>query len=393
MVFSLNSTFGYNHTSRNKFKESDFYDKYWNKDTCNPKNWKSPSTFDVEGAWLVDKKGNVIKEGDKSGMFMRAFNTSQGVRDNPTKAEGNKGTAVKNFGDMVKEKKFKTLDPMYFNYKNGADLNGGHREEWGRGEDMLGWMSAGLIFDTKFAEIEFMNLSNVEEREWHQQPTYSDVVTTVKLLLDTYAKETGTYNEDFVRALVQRHGKHLESYERQKMTRDFLNQFLINQKVTSSDPFQSFEFNKMRTWFASDLAKSDPWYTEVYNNPKAQWMYVNLADGKDRIYVLKLLERSYDCICAGVPLHLLINVQLPKNGNITQLDENRRKFFTEFLSNIEYWVNGNSGVNADIANRLRFAWNHPDCRHVTFPQARAREFGKFLIELKGLNTRGNYTFN
>ena len=30
---------------------------------------------------------------------------------------------------------------------------------------MLGWMSAGLIFDTKFAEIEFMNLSNVEERE------------------------------------------------------------------------------------------------------------------------------------------------------------------------------------------------------------------------------------
>ena len=86
MVFSLNTTFGYNHTSRNKFKESDFYDKYWNKDTCNPKNWKSPSTFDVEGAWLVDKKGNVIKEGDKSGMFMRAFNTSQGVRDNPTKA-------------------------------------------------------------------------------------------------------------------------------------------------------------------------------------------------------------------------------------------------------------------------------------------------------------------
>ena len=393
MVFSLNSTFGYNHTSRNNRKESDFYDKYWNKDTCNPKNWKSPSTFGVEGAWLVDKNGNVIKEGDKSGMFMRAFNTQQGVRDNPTKAEGNKGTAVKNFGDMVKEKKFKTLDPMYFNYKNGDDLNGGHREEWGRGEDMLGWMSAGLIFDTKFAEIEFMNLSNVEEREWHQQPTYSDVVTTVKLLLDTYAKETGTYNEDFVRALVQRHGKHLESYERQKMTRDFLNQFLINQKVTSSDPFQSFEFNKMRTWFASDLAKSDPWYTEVYNNPKAQWMYVNLADGKDRIYVLKLLERSYDCICAGVPLHLLINVQLPKNGNITQLDENRRKFFTEFLSNIEYWVNGNSGVNADIANRLRFAWNHPDCRHVTFPQARAREFGKFLIELKGLNTRGNYTFN
>ena len=113
MVFSLNTTFGYNHTSRNKFKESDFYDKYWNKDTCNPKNWKSPSTFGVEGAWLVDKNGNTIPEGDKSGMFMRAFNTQQGVRDNPTKAEGNKGTAVKNFGDMVKEKKFKTLDPMY----------------------------------------------------------------------------------------------------------------------------------------------------------------------------------------------------------------------------------------------------------------------------------------
>ena len=57
MVFSLNSTFGYN-TSRNNRKESDFYDKYWNKDTCNPLNWKSPSTFGVKGAWLVDRKGN-----------------------------------------------------------------------------------------------------------------------------------------------------------------------------------------------------------------------------------------------------------------------------------------------------------------------------------------------
>ena len=294
---------------------------------------------------------------------------------------------------MVKETKFKTLDPMYFNYTTGADLNGGHREEWGRSQDMLGWMSQGLIFDTKFAEIEFMNLSNVEDREWHQQPEYDDVVTTVKLLLDTYAKETGTYNEDFVRALVQRHGKHLPSYERQKMTRDFLNQFLINQKVQSSDPFQSFEYNKMRTWFASDLAKNDPWFTDIYDNPKAQWMYINIADSKDRVYVLKLLERSYDCICSRQPLHLLVNVQIPKNGNIAQLDENRRKFFSDFLSNVEYWVNGNSGIDADYFSRLRFAWNHPDCRHVTFPQARAREFGKFLIELKGLNIRGNDIYN
>ena len=214
-----------------------------------------------------------------------------------------------------------------------------------------------------------------------------------RLLLDTYAKETGTYNEDFVRALVQRHGKHLPSYERQKMTRDFLNQFLINQKVKSSDPFQSFEYNKMRTWFASDLAKNDPWFTDIYDNPKAQWMYINIADSKDRVYVLKLLERSYDCICSRQPLHLLVNVQIPKNGNIAQLDENRRKFFSDFLSNVEYWVNGNSGIDADYFSRLRFAWNHPDCRHVTFPQARAREFGKFLIELKGLNIRGNDIYN
>ena len=47
----------------------------------------------------------------------------------------------------------------------------------------------------------------------------------------------------------------------------------------------------------------------------------------------------------------------------------------------------------DDLTRRRYAWNHPDCKHVTFPQARAREFGKFLIELKGLNTRGNTTFN
>ena len=58
MVFSLNSTFGYN--SRNNRKESDFYDDYWNKDTCNPLNWKAPSNSGVEGAWLVDKNGNVI---------------------------------------------------------------------------------------------------------------------------------------------------------------------------------------------------------------------------------------------------------------------------------------------------------------------------------------------
>ena len=91
MVFSLNSL-GYG-SNRNNRKESEFYDKYWNKDTCNPLNWKAPSNSGVNGAWLVDKNGNVIDEGDKSGMFMRAFNTKQGVRDNPTKAEGNKGTA------------------------------------------------------------------------------------------------------------------------------------------------------------------------------------------------------------------------------------------------------------------------------------------------------------
>ena len=55
MVFSLNTAFGYN-TGRNNRRESDFYDTYWNKDTCNPVNWKSPHTFGVKGCMVSGQK-------------------------------------------------------------------------------------------------------------------------------------------------------------------------------------------------------------------------------------------------------------------------------------------------------------------------------------------------
>ena len=67
--------------------------------------------------------------------------------------------------------------------------------------------------------------------------------------------------------------------------------------------------------------------------------------------------------------------------------EQRKQFFTVELAKLERTVIKNAGQQVDDANRSRFAWNHKDCRHVTFPQITKTEKNKgiFMVSLKGLN--------
>jgi hypothetical protein len=390
----LNNAFGYEIRS-----EEDFIDGiYFTKETIKPEKWNGGQTYGVENCVLADLKGNPIEDGDKSGMHMRAFKA--GVRDNSTREEGTDSAGASDFGEVVEEEGFQPEDPMYFDYDTGEDLNGGHRELWAKGKGLLGYMQQGVIFmgteeEKTEAREEFKIRSNWRpNKTYRREPTYNEVDTTVRRIVNMHVANTGECSEDYIKDLASRCGEGLKISDRRAIAAAIIREHLATGGIKSSEQYVSYD---KRKWadskgagtghFNSPLAQEDLWFTQVKEDVDSVTLYINCSKNDFRVYIRQLLEESEHCISLGKPLHLFVNFNVEGIKCDDEMWEQRKQFFTVELAKLERTVIKNAGQQVDDANRSRFAWNHKDCRHVTFPQITKTEKNKgiFMVSLKGLN--------
>ena len=390
----LNNAFGYDISSPEDFIDG----KYFTKELIKPENWDAGHNYDVENCTLVDLKGNPIENFDKSGMHMRAFKDD--IRDNSTREEGTDSVGASDFGDAVEEHGFNPEEPMYYDYDTDEDLNGGHRELWGKGKGLLGWMQQPVIFmgnegQRAEAREEFKIRSNWRpNKKYRREPTYSEVDTTVRNIVNMHVKNTGECSEDYIRGLANRCGEGLKVSDRNKIARAIIREHLATGDIKSSEQYVSYPKTKWSDpngagtgHFNSPSRLTDSWWIEVYEDSNEIKIFINCAKGDFRVYIRPLLEASEKCIKIGAPLHIFANFDVEGIKCDDEMWTQRKSLFDNELSKLERTVLANAGQKVDRANRSRFAWNHKKCRHVAFPQITKTEKNKgiFMVSLKGLN--------
>lgn len=342
----------------------------WRPEHCDPENWKyKPSTYGVDGVEIV---------GDP---HMMLFRDMTGIWTNPGRVERvNQGKLndlkdnIIEFGINMEQGRM-----IYVDDKDSSTINGNHRKELGVDKKLgiNGWMVQRVRFETETAKILFANVSNVEMKLPHNNPSPKDVEAAVRDLINLLKNPSRSDVELYVKTC----GPHLGNKSRGKIIKNIMLELVLGGNVSSSERY---------TTYGKDTIDN---YTENYCDD--EWMENYLNNDNERVHVVTMYnfdsdfwsfyKNNTDARTRDEPLHLLIAVKEPSKNE--SLATKRDKVFNTKLKNVEDTLLASFSMAEKEINRYHFAWNHPDCEHRFLPQDNATEMQGGLIKIK------NRTFN
>ena len=361
---------------------ADFLCQYWRPEHCDPNNWNAPSTYGVEGIILVDRNGNPLEEGDKSGMHMREIGASS---DNPTRYQGTALARIDHYYKVITDpdKGIKCLDPIYYNIETGKTLNGNGREGGGRKASIKAWMYQGvrvvpsLTRTVKEIELRFGAESQPKEEDGVFQTPLSkdDVYTTVKEIYE----ESGNYNLESVYADVEHYGKHLVTGDKNSIKIKLKKGFEENGDMENTDQFQPYDSNT----YVSALEKKpdDEWVKTIFKEEDERVQFIN--GNKTNHYYSNIMNAGLDAKADDEsPLHFIVTFPVSDNTTAASLQALRDSFFSKHIAKLENTMMKLTETSVNDRNRLMFPWNHPDCKHVTLAQDRKNEKNIVVVPLR-----------
>lgn len=364
---------------------ADFLCQYWRPEHCDPNKWNAPSTFGVEGILLVDRDGNTLEEGDKSGMHMKEIGTPS---DNPTRFQGTTLARVDHYYKVITDptKGIKCLDPIYYNIETGNTLNGNGREGAGIKAGVTGWMYQpvrvvpSLERTIRETELRFGAESQPKEEDGVFQTPLSkdDVYTTVKEIYE----ESGNYNLDSVYADVEHYGKHLVTGDKDSIKRKLKKEFEENGDMEHTDQFQPFDSDTYETFL--NKIPDDDWVKTIFKEEDERVQFIN--GNKTAHYYSNILNSGLDAkLDDESPLHFIVTFPISDNTTAASLQALRDSFFSKHIAKIENTMMKLNEKKVNDRNRLMYGWNHPDCKHVAIAQDRKNEKNKVVVPLKNRN--------
>lgn len=361
---------------------ADFLCQYWRPEHCDPNNWNAPSTFGIEGVILVDRDGNHLQEGDKSGLHMKMFTRSW---DNPTRSGGTSLSRVKAYAEIIKTEGMgiQASDPIYFDYETDENVNGNGRFGAAEKCDIPGWMQQGVIFLTEEAKLLFAALSQPKNKKgiFGEELSRDDVCSTVKALCQaTHGGET-EWDEDYVAEMVERVGSHLSDSDKRSIKRELKKDFIANPNMNYGG-VQSFDVGTHVTFLNRKEFGNDEWVENIFNDDEKYVQFVTTDQGKMTHSYSSLMKQNVEANTASEPLNLIVNLKPPTGKSSQNLDASRDEFFSKHIKRLEDLIIKSLGLPLDDLTRRRFAWNHPDCQHVALAQDRTVEKNKCVIPLK-----------
>tara|TARA_X000000368_G_C23021086_1_gene708041 strand:- start:97 stop:1248 length:1152 start_codon:yes stop_codon:yes gene_type:complete len=365
--------------------DTDFLCQYWRPEHCDPNEWNTPSTFGVEGAILVDKDGNHLEEGDKSGLHMKKFTRSW---DNPTRSGGTSLSRVKSYTEIIKTEGMgiKPSDPIYFDYETDENVNGNGRFGASEKCNITGWMQQGVLFQSEEAKLLFAALSQPKNKKgiFGEVLSKDDVTSTVKALCKATHEGETEWDEDYVAEMVDRVGSHLSDSDKRSIRRQLKKDFIANPNMNYGG-IQSFDVGTHVTFLNREEFKNDEWVENIFNDDEKYKQFVSTDEGKMTHSYSGLMKQNVESNLAGEPLNLVVNLKPPTGRSSTNLDGSRDEFFSKHIKRLEDLIIKSNGLPLDDLTRRRFAWNHPDCQHVALAQDRTLEKNKCVIALKNRN--------
>tara|TARA_R100001594_G_scaffold49267_2_gene82197 strand:- start:125 stop:1264 length:1140 start_codon:yes stop_codon:yes gene_type:complete len=362
--------------------DADFLCQYWRPEHCDPNNWNAPSTYGVEGIILVDKDGNTLEEGDKSGMHMREIGPPS---DNPTRYQGTALARIEYYYNVITDfdKGIKCLDPIYYNIDTGETLNGNGREGAARKALVPGWMYQAvkvlpiLTRTVKETELRFGAESQPKEEDGVFQTPLSkdDVYTTVKEIYE----ESGNYNLESVYADVEHFGKHLVTGDKDSIKRKLKKEFEENGDIENTDQFQPYDSDTYVTFLNKD--PDDEWIKNIFKEEDERVQFIN--GNKTNHYWSNILNSGLDAKSdEESPLHFIVTFPISESTTSASLQALRDAFFSKHIAKLENIIMKLTETKLNDRNRLMFPWNHPDCKHVALAQDRKNEKKLVVVPLK-----------
>ena len=357
---------------------ADFLSEHWRPEHCDPQAWNAPSTYGVVGVILVDRDGNPLEEGDKSGMYMKKFTRSW---DNPTRFGGTSLKRVRSFAEIIRSegKGIKPSDPIYFDFDTDERINGNGRYGAAEKCGIAGWMHQGVRFLSLEAKILFAALSQPQQENgvFGEVLTRDDVYATVKTLCETTQGEK-EWDEDYIKEMTDRVGPHLSDKDKVSIRQDLRKDFISNPKMEYSG-VQSYDVGTHVTFL--NTMPDDVWVENIYNNEEEYVQFVTTDQGKFTHSYSALMSKTVRANEDQKPLHLIVNLR-PPSGKFGSLEALRDEFFSKHVKRLEDLILKSSGLPADNISRLRFAWNHPDCQHMALAQDRSNEKNRVVVPLR-----------
>ena len=364
---------------------ADFLCQYWRPNHCDPNKWNAPSTFGVEGILLVDRDGNTLEEGDKSGMHLKEIGTPS---DNPTRYQGTALARVDHYYKVITDptKGIKCLDPIYYNIETGNTLNGNGREGAGIKAGVTGWMYQpvrvvpSLERTIRETELRFGAESQPKEEDGVFQTPLSkdDVYTTVKEIYE----ESGNYNLDSVYADVEHYGKHLVTGDKQWVKVKLKKEFEKNGNLECTEQFQEFDTDTYESFL--NKMPDDEWVKDIFNNEDERVQFINA--NKFNHYYSNIQNSGLDAKSDDEsPLNFLVTFPIPSGKSAKSLQSLRDEFFSKHIAKLENTMMKLNETTVNDRNRLMYPWNHPNCQHMAIAQDRKNEKNKVVVPLKNRN--------
>lgn len=363
--------------------DADFICQYWRPDACDPNKWNAPSTFGVDGILLVDRDGNTLEEGDRSGMHMKEIGAPS---DNPTRYQGTKLARIDHYHKVITDKGIKCLDPMYYNIDSGETLNGNAREGAARKAKVRGWMYQPvrvvplLYRSIKATEMRFGAESQPKEEDGVFQTPMSkdDVYTTVKGIYE----ESGNYNLDSVYEDIEHFGKHLVTGDKDSIKRKLKKEFEENGDIENTDQFQPYDSDTYVTFLNKD--PDDDWVKTIFNEEDERVQFIN--GNKTNHYYSNIQNAGLDAkLDEESPLHFIVTFPISETTTSASLQALRDAFFSKHITKLENTMMKLNEKHVNDRNRLMYPWNHPDCKHMAIAQDRKNEKNKVVVPLKNRN--------
>lgn len=358
---------------------ADFLCQYWRPEHCDSNNWNPPSTYGVEGVWIVNQDGDILDEGDKSGMHMKKFGTPW---DNPTRYGGTALERVNHYYKVIIDEAMgiKCLDPIYYDIDDNSSVNGNGREGGGKKAGLTGWQYQPMRFVNKEAKLRFAMESQPKKQLgiFGEELSKEDVYTGIKVIYE----EIGEYNLDKVYADVEHYGARLVTGDKQWVKVKLKKEFEKNGNLECTEQFQEFDTDTYESFL--NKMPDDEWVKDIFNNEDERVQFINA--NKFNHYYSNIMNSGLDAKSDDdAPLNFLVTFPIPSGKSAKSLQSLRDEFFSKHIAKLENTMLRLNETNVKDRNRLMYPWNNPECKHMALAQDRKNENNYVVIPLRNRN--------
>ena len=303
---------------------------------------------------------------------MRLWSELDNNWKNPGRAKGTDMGSVSNIVEDILDNGIDTKSPVvYYDVDTNERINGAHRWTACTNLDIPGWMMQGVKFENQIAKIEFATVSNNDRVPVTSRPSREDVMSAMREIIALDPSLVADENSKELRKKVSRMCKGvLSDSVRTQIVVILRSEDALSTTKTSITRFLPVTDEVLQLWVDNTLDKTSDAFTDYYDNPEEEMLYVNTAYWNNRIGTI-ITQAAIACQ-KRQPLHLFFSVDsknlFNSNSKTSEtLTTKRQKVFSNMLHKLENNLCNTLGMDPD-RHRHIMPWNHPDARHFFIPQ-------------------------